>query len=202
MLYAEKNVVFITGKVDESFVLDHKAGKHEFYRIMVNVKRQSETSDIIPVIVPPLVADISEDIKGRFVKIDGKICSYRYTENGTHHIRIFVLASKLTMTDVPEYKNDIYVEGTLIHSPTIRKTPTGKRISDVNLIVERDGRKEKTDFIHCIGWGKIADKLASYEKGDTLSLTGRLQSRDIIEKGVVVKTVYEVAVNMIQPPTN
>ena len=72
--------------------------------------------------------------------------------------------------------------------------PLGREICDVMLAVPRSYRR--SDYLPCILWGRTAQAISQCATGDTISLTGRLQSRlyrKATGDGVEVRTAYEIS---------
>ena len=54
----------------------------------------------------------------------------------------------------------------------------------------------RSDYLPCILWGRTAQALSQCATGDTIRLTGRLQSRlyrKATEEGVELRTAYEIS---------
>jgi single-stranded DNA-binding protein len=72
----------------------------------------------------------------------------------------------------------------------------GREICDLMLAVNR--RYERSDYIPCIAWGRIASQAALWDLGETVAINGRLQSRTynkVLEDGTTEeRTAYEVSV--------
>ena len=78
--------------------------------------------------------------------------------------------------------------------PSSGRTPLGREICDVMLAVPRSYRR--SDYLPCILWGRTAQAMSQCATGDTISLTGRLQSRlyrKATGDGVEVRTAYEIS---------
>lgn len=82
--------------------------------------------------------------------------------------------------------NQIVIVGRLVKDPELKITEGGKKISSITLAVPRSYKNMNgtydTDFIDCTLWTGIAENTTEYcEKGDTIGVKGRLQTK-IIEK--------------------
>ena len=81
--------------------------------------------------------------------------------------------------------------------PEMRYTTNGKAVVSFSLGVNRDGKKDETDWINFVAWEKTAEVIAQYcHKGDLIGVTGSLQQRSW-EKDGQKHTVHEVRVNRI-----
>ena len=87
--------------------------------------------------------------------------------------------------------------GRLGRDPDMRYTTNGKAVVSFSLGVNRDGKKDETDWINFVAWEKTAEVIAKYcHKGDLLGVTGSLMQRSY-EKDGQKHTVHEVRVNRI-----
>lgn len=87
--------------------------------------------------------------------------------------------------------------GRLGKDPDMRYTTNGKAVASFSLAVNRDGKKDESDWINFVAWEKTAEVIAQYcHKGDLLGVTGQLQQRSW-EKDGQKHTVHEVKVNRI-----
>lgn len=87
--------------------------------------------------------------------------------------------------------------GRLGRDPDMRYTTNGKAVVSFSLGVNRDGKKDETDWINFVAWEKTAEVIAKYcHKGDLLGVTGNLMQRSY-EKDGQKHTVHEVRVNRI-----
>ena len=88
--------------------------------------------------------------------------------------------------------------GRLGRDPDMRYTTSGKAVVAFSLGVNRDGKKDETDWINFVAWEKTADLIAKYcHKGDLIGVTGSLQQRNFEDKDGHKRTVHEVKVNRI-----
>ena len=91
-------------------------------------------------------------------------------------------------------------EGFICKKPIYRTTPFGREICDVLLAVNR--AYNKSDYIPCIAWGRNARYAQSFEVGDKVLISGRIQSREYqkaLEDGSYESRVaYEVSINKIE----
>ena len=76
--------------------------------------------------------------------------------------------------------NHVLLIGRLVRIPELRKTETGKNVTNITLAISRafkDTNGEyQTDFIDCIVWENAAEKVITYcKKGDLIGIKGRLQ---------------------------
>ena len=87
--------------------------------------------------------------------------------------------------------------GRLGKDPEMRYTTNGKAVVSFSLAVNRDGKKDESDWINFVAWEKTAELIGQYcHKGDLIGVTGSLQQRSW-EKDGQKHTVHEVKVNRI-----
>ena len=87
--------------------------------------------------------------------------------------------------------------GRLGKDPEMRYTTNGKAVVAFSLAVNRDGKKDESDWIDFVAWEKTAEVIAQYcHKGDLIGVTGNLQQRSW-EKDGQKRSVHEVKVNRI-----
>ena len=202
------NKVTIKGKISSGFTFDHELYGEKFYKFYVDVRRFSETIDTIPCLVSERLMDITKDMSGEYVNIKGEFRSYnKYYGNGDKFkLILLVFVKDINFDDdiddnkYCKYNNRADLIGYIVKEPTFRKTPMGREISDVLLAVNRDNKK--SDYIHCICWGRDAKFVSSLAVGSKVKTIGRIQSRDYIKKlsedECITKTAYEVSINVIE----
>lgn len=87
--------------------------------------------------------------------------------------------------------------GRLGRDPEMRYTTNGKAVVSFSLAVNRDGKKDESDWIDFVAWEKTAEVIAQYcHKGDLIGVTGNLQRREW-EKDGQKRFAHEVRVNRI-----
>ena len=91
--------------------------------------------------------------------------------------------------------NQLELCGVLCKAPNLRRTPLGREICDLLLAVNR--RYGRADYLPCIAWGGLARACAELAVGDSVHITGRLQSRKyrkVIDGAELERTAYEISV--------
>ena len=76
------------------------------------------------------------------------------------------------------------VRGVLGRDPDIRATPSGAKVANFSLAVERGfGDKAVTDWRSIVAWGSLADFVEKYlKKGKAIYVSGELQDRSWDDK--------------------
>lgn len=73
---------------------------------------------------------------------------------------------------------NVTVVGGIGQDPTIRSTPSGKKIASFSVAVDQGyGENKKTEWVNVIAWEKLADMTEKYlKKGKQIALSGNLQT--------------------------
>lgn len=77
--------------------------------------------------------------------------------------------------------NKIILVGRLASDPDIKATTSGDSLSKFTLIVERpqreDGAAAGVDYINCVAWRDLADKMSSVMQDNMVLVEGRILTR-------------------------
>lgn len=88
--------------------------------------------------------------------------------------------------------------GRLTADPELKTTNNGKSVCSFSLAVKRPHVKDTTDFINFTVWNQSAEYLCKYgHKGETVEVTGTLQSRNYEDKNGNKRTAFEVIVDSL-----
>lgn len=86
--------------------------------------------------------------------------------------------------------NQVTLMGNLTRDPELRQTPNGQSVTSFSLALNRAYKdqsgewQEVTDYIDCVCWGPLAERVAQYlSKGRRCLVQGRLQSRSWEQDG-------------------
>ena len=174
----------------------HENHGRSFYRFLLGVPRLSSAVDVLPVIAgADLMECLTPEEKG-MITVTGQLRSHNIRIDGKRRLLIFIFATDICFED-GDARNEVSLEGILCRDPIYRRTPLGREICDVMLAVPRGPRR--TDHIPCILWGQTARHFSSCRTGDSVSIFGRLQSRNytkVTDSGPIQKTAYEVSALM------
>lgn len=187
------NQILLRGTLVELPQFSHENHNKRFYRFMLEVERLSGAVDLLPVLVPEHVLGAMDVSGGTMLSVQGQIRSFNSRSEAGRRLVISVYAENLETSD-EEPVNQVTLTGTVCKEPVYRRTPLGREICDVMLAVNRP--YHRADYIPCIFWGRTAGEVSAYEVGDSLSLTGRLQSRSyvkLLENGSETRVAYEVS---------
>ncbi len=199
----DNNQVEIAGRVVSDFEFSHEVFGEGFYYLNIEVKRLSDSADIIPIMVSERLLDITRDYKGCYVEIAGQFRSYNKHEEDKNKLVLSVFVREITVCE-EDYEsqtpNHIFLDGYICKPPIYRKTPLGREIADLLLAVNRP--YGKSDYIPCISWGRNARFAEKFVVGGHIHVWGRIQSREyqkkLNEDSVEKRTAYEVSVSKLE----
>ena len=89
--------------------------------------------------------------------------------------------------------NVIILAGNAVADPVTRTTQSGKNISTVRLAVNNPLNDEEVLYIDVDTWDKQSEFVSKYvKKGNSLSVVGRLKSREFTGNDGVKRTAFSV----------
>ena len=191
------------GEIASEFVFSHEVFGEGFYMVDILVKRLSNSSDRIPVMISERLVDVTQDYQGEYIQILGQFRSYNRHEEKKNRLVLSVFAREISFVEEESDKmktNQIFLDGYICKMPVYRKTPLGREIADMLVAVNRP--YGKSDYIPCICWGRNARFSSTFEVGGHVQVWGRIQSRDYMKKldGDITEkpTAYEVSVSKLE----
>ena len=98
--------------------------------------------------------------------------------------------------------NRVILVGRLTKDPELRTTPSGSKVCQYTLAVNRtrkaDGQPE-ADFINCVSWNKTAELMNQYlSKGALIGIEGRIQTRNYDNQSGQKVYVTEIITDSVQ----
>ncbi|MFF2179390.1 single-stranded DNA-binding protein [Lysinibacillus sp. NPDC058147] len=73
--------------------------------------------------------------------------------------------------------NQTQLIGRLTKDPELKYSPSGVPVVRFTLAVNREMKRDETDFISCVVFNKVAESLANYQKkGSRIGVVGRIQT--------------------------
>lgn len=201
----ENNQVTISGQITSEFAFSHEIFGEKFYTAGLSSMRTSGQCDIISIMVSDRLIDMNENWQGQIVKISGQFRSYNKQEKNKNRLMLSVFVTEFeTWIDdeegKPDDENAIFLDGYICKEPIYRKTPLGREIADLFLAVNRP--YGKSDYIHCICWGRNARYADNLNVGEHICVAGRVQSRQYVKKldedHTEERTAYEVSVSKLE----
>lgn len=93
--------------------------------------------------------------------------------------------------------NNCTLTGRLTKDPVIKIFDSGAKQASFSLAVDRRFKRDTTDFIPCVCWGKLEETAEKYlKKGSLVGVVGSLEVRSY-EKDGETRYIYEINVNEI-----
>ena len=192
------NKVYIAGVVASEPQFSYEIFGEGFYEFQLEVKRLSESSDIIPITISERLIKNDNITKGSLIGGIGQFRSYNKLVDDKSKLMLTVFIRELVPYDESVNPNQIELTGFICKEPIYRTTPFKREICDVLIAVNRS--YNKSDYLPCIAWGRNAKYVSNLNVGDKLSMTGRIQSR-IYQKKIgdelVEKVAYEISLSKI-----
>ena len=199
----DNNQVTVTGRVVSTFTYNHEIYGEGFYMVELCVERLSASSDTIPVMISERLIDVSQDYRGKLLKVQGQFRSYNRHDERKNRLVLSVFAREAELVEQMEESsraNAIYLDGYICKEPVYRRTPLGREIADLLLAVNRP--YGKSDYIPCISWGRNARFAGNFKVGDRVAVWGRIQSREYMKKldeeHTEKRVAYEVSVSKLE----
>lgn len=180
----ENNKVCLVGRFVSDFEFSHETHGEKFYIAHLEVRRISETTDIIPIIASEMIID--RNLFRDYMQVTGTIRTYNRREENKTRLIVSVFTDEIIEADESQ-TNDVFLDGFICKNVIYRGTPLGREIADIILAVNRP--YGKPDYIPCIAWGRVARYAARLEIGDRIRINGRIQSREYVKR--VSETEYE-----------
>lgn len=86
--------------------------------------------------------------------------------------------------------NMVTLLGNLTNNPELTQAPSGQTMARFSVALNRSYKDsagewvDAVDFIDCVAWGRLAEKLSGVTKGAKVLVNGRLQNRSWTTDGV------------------
>ena len=196
------NQAIVAGDVITEFQFSHEIFGEGFYTLKIQVRRLSDATDEIPLLVSERLVDVTKNYIGRKLEAKGQFRSYNKHESEKNHLILSLFVRELEWIDSYENRkpNYIMLDGYICKEPVYRMTPLGREICDILLAVNR--AYGKSDYIPCICWGRNARFAGNLEIGSHIQVLGRIQSRKyqkkVGENQIISRTAYEISVNKLE----
>lgn len=98
--------------------------------------------------------------------------------------------------------NRVVLVGRLTKEPELRTTPSGAKVCQYTLAVNRTRKTEgqpDADFINCVTWNRQAETMAQYlDKGSLVGIEGRIQTRNYDNQSGQKVYVTEIITDSVQ----
>lgn len=193
------NSIHLRGHVCQPLQFGHELFGEQFFVTTLRVPRLSGAEDFLPITLSERLLIDEPIAAGSILCLDGQLRSYNKVVEGSGRLLITAFAQRLLPEEDEENPNRVQLTGALCKAPSYRTTPFGREIADLMLAVNRS--YGKSDYIHCITWGRTARYAANLKIGDKVQLVGRFQSRNYqkqLPDGTILnKVAYEVSVSRL-----
>lgn len=193
------NNLELVGTIIEDPQFEYECLGESFYRSKIKIKRLSDNCDELPIIYSERVT--GDIFSGSKVRIIGEFRSRNIMANGKSKLDLYVFAKQVDLADDLPDLNHIEVEGYFCKEPNYRLTPLNREICDILVAVNR--RKNKSDYLPGIVWGRNANFCKNLPLGTKVTLGGRVQSRiyykkDMKTEALIPHLAYEISCSSIQ----
>lgn len=92
--------------------------------------------------------------------------------------------------------NSVILIGRLTRDPELKYGQSGNAYARFSLAVTRPMKRDETDFINCVAFGKTAETIGQYlRKGSQIGVEGRLQQNKYQSQNGETRYSYDVVVN-------
>lgn len=145
-----------------------------YFVFPLEVERLSGAVDTLNVVASEELLSACPILPGETYRAVGEVRSFNNRSGSGARLVITFFAKALERSE-GRCDNSLELTGVLCKAPNLRRTPLGREICDLLLAVNR--RYGRADYLPCITWGALARTCGELEVGDTVRLTGRLQSR-------------------------
>ena len=197
------NSLYVSGALRELPQFSHCCRNVSFSKFTMEVKRESGTPDIIPVIAADALLPERLTVSETLI-VTGQLRAYSMQPMGDEgedslarsKNRLLIVAfAREILRGGQLHENQVALTGWICRPPVYRMTPLGREIADVFVSVER--AFGKSDYLPVIAWGGNARKAAAFQMGECVHITGRLQSRTYTKRlpdgTASERTAYEVS---------
>ena len=162
-----------------------------------------DKQDFRPVLVSQNILEECGSMEpGCTYRVLGQLRSFNNKSSTGSRLVISAYAQSICPAE-EESQNRLFLAGAICKPPTLRRTPLGRSISDIMLAVNR--RYGRADYLPCIAWGQVANRLSQQDVGSCISFFGRFQSRIYTkqtESGAAEHTAYEVSIMHLAPQSD
>ena len=174
------NTAIISGLLSSDLIKSHSHRGETFYRGIVEVKRLSETVDIIYVIFSERTPSFDKLKKGEFINLYGQFRSRNIHQNEKNILDLYFFANEITILDAELYENEIDLVGYICHKPIYKCAKNNRKVCDLFIAVNRTNNR--SDYLPAVAWGRDAYFASQLELGTKIHVIGRIQSREYTKK--------------------
>lgn len=194
-----ENRIFLRGTLEGEPAVSHENHGIRYFVLPVAVRRLSGAEDHLNVVASAQQLEAFQPVVGEQLCVSGEVRTFNNRSGTGNRLVVSVFAKELRR-EPGEDENRLELSGTLCKPAGLRATPLGRTICDMILAVNR--RYGRADYLPCIAWGSLAYRCGALRVGDTVRLSGRLQSRGYtkaVEDRVEERVAFEVSVMTMEP---
>lgn len=185
-----ENLVNLDCKVETEPTQQASYGLDKIYEFVGSCKRESGKVDKFKIQFSS--GTFSDELKvGDFIHISGELRTIKVfsKEDNKKFTRVYIHATSLKIISEPKvYVNSIVIKGyPLAKDATPRKAYSDDSIDVTELVIQVPRSRNKISYIPCTTWNNLARLSANLEKGDIISINGRLQSHIIANGSILVE---------------
>ena len=170
----KNNRVYVSGEIVSDATFSHEVYGEGFYEFFIRVMRLSGQADILPITLSERLIQGGMLCKGKSICALGQFRSYNKLENGRSRLMLTIFVREL-LDELPDKNpNSILLSGYICKPPVYRTTPFNREIADVLIAVNR--AYNKSDYLPCIAWGKLAKDINSNFKIANIKLAYAIAS--------------------------
>ncbi len=193
------NKVTLSGEVISEPTFSHEMYGEGFYEFNLKVMRLSNSFDIIPITVSERLMTEAKLEVGKKISGIGQFRSYNKMEDNKSRLMLTMFLREFQPYEEGGDHNHIEITGYVCKEPIYRTTPFKREICDLLLAVNRN--YNKSDYLPCIAWGRNARYVKTFNVGDRVKVSGRVQSREYQKKlendEVITRIAFEVSLSKV-----
>lgn len=175
------NAITIKGYVRD-LKPSHKIKNTEYYKCSLISKRANGLEDVIELKFKKEYCNFKE---GDLIEVVGNIRSYSHPVNGKNKVDIYVFtngdAPCAVITDEEDSWNKVELTGRICKTNPLRELKNNKcniYFTVANNITSEEKHIKLNSYIPVIAWNSLARKIAEYNVGDCIKISGELHSRE------------------------
>lgn len=196
------NIATVMGKVKNvPKLVKNEEGKEEAI-ISVEVERNFKNADgkfdkdVIECRVLEPEENFKEEYpKGQFVALQGKVNVNKKAFGDNQIDNLIIDVNQIAPLSKEKNKSEVYVVGNLTINPELRKTDSGKSVTNIVIATAKQNRNDETVFLRSTVWNNRAENTTKYcQKGDLISIKGNLRTNtrtDENDKVAITELVAE-----------
>lgn len=171
MELVQNNIARLAGKISGKYEKYHSIFNEDFFKVDIEVKRNSGEVDTLPVVISEKLLD-SEIREAAYVSFEGQIRTFNKADGS---VETYLFARDAKVSDENTFVNEVRIKGHLCKKGVYRETFSGRKVIDFILAVNR--QYGKSDYLPVLAWGKDAKYVSGKDISTEFETVGRFQSR-------------------------